>query len=430
MSDKLMLAKLRAIDEWPYYAHALFALRPHPTPKMMEKSMGPIGVDEGWNLYYDPEFIEKTPVLEMAACLIHEVNHLIRDHAQRCRSMSAHPMIWNIAGDLEINDDPTIQGKLPKFGQFPKKFGFEDDHAAEYYYDKLKKDINKQLQKAGIDECDGSCQNSGGKGDCKGFGHHSPNCGSGAGGEPGPWESEGGAKREGLSKVDADIIRGQTAEAIEEHERSHGRGSVPGDLSRWAKRFNKPKIDWRNELRRHVRASIGTIKQGMSDYSYRRPSRRQEALRPVIIPGFIEYTPRVAIVVDTSGSMGTAELQAAMAEVDGVLTGLGQPCTVLSVDAEVHTVKKVFDAKQIKLVGGGGTDMTRGIEAACALPSPPHLTIVLTDGYTPWPAERPPRMIVIIGIVNPPEGNPIPTPDWAIRIDIKEKKGKEAEESW
>ena len=66
-----------------------------------------------------------------------------------------------------------------------------------------------------------------------------------------------------------------------------------------------------------------------------------------------------------------------------------QGVTVLSCDAAVHTVARVRRARDVRLGGGGGTDMRVGLAAAAELRPRPDLVVVLTDGYTPWP-ERPP----------------------------------------
>jgi predicted metal-dependent peptidase len=93
--------------------------------------------------------------------------------------------------------------------------------------------------------------------------------------------------------------------------------------------------------------------------------------------------PNVAVILDTSGSMDDKNVSQALAELKGVLKAIGATSvTVLVVDAAVHTVQRVFDPRQVKLVGGGGTDMRVGIDAALKLRPRPHVIIVLTDGLT------------------------------------------------
>ncbi|MEV4077512.1 hypothetical protein ACGFJC_07315 [Nonomuraea fuscirosea] len=55
------------------------------------------------------------------------------------------------------------------------------------------------------------------------------------------------------------------------------------------------------------------------DYTYHRPSRRTAALRGGVLPSLRRPLPVVAIVIDTSGSMGEDHLATALAEVTGVL---------------------------------------------------------------------------------------------------------------
>ena len=81
-----------------------------------------------------------------------------------------------------------------------------------------------------------------------------------------------------------------------------------------------------------------------------------------------------------------------LAEVEGLLRALGlaRQVRVLACDTAVAPAQRVSSARQVELIGGGGTDMGAGIGAAAALRPRPAVTVVLTDGYTPWPS-RPRR---------------------------------------
>jgi len=197
-------------------------------------------------------------------------------------------------------------------------------------------------------------------------------------------------------------------------------GTVPGGLERWAKAFLRPKIDWRRELGTRIRSGIDVV-SGAVDYSYRRPSRRVGSPigRDVIFPALIQPIPRIAVVVDTSASMSETSLTRALAEINGILrsSGVGRNrLTVLSCDTAVRTSQSVFAAAQVRLQGGGGTDMSVGIEAAAALRPKPELVVIVTDGYTPWPLQ-PKNIKVVVALIG--EG-PKP-PSWAhvVRIPAK-----------
>ena len=137
------------------------------------------------------------------------------------------------------------------------------------------------------------------------------------------------------------------------------------------------------ELRRAVAEVCGAV-----DYSYRRPSRRSAVAGPVVLPALRRPVPEVAVVCDTSGSMTEDLLAMVLAEVEGLLRALGlaRQVRVLACDTAVAPGQRVSSARQVQLIGGGGTDMGAGIAAAAALRPRPAVTVVLTDGYTPWPA--------------------------------------------
>ncbi|NYV77929.1 VWA-like domain-containing protein, partial [Streptomyces sp. UH6] len=141
------------------------------------------------------------------------------------------------------------------------------------------------------------------------------------------------------------------------------------------------------------------------------------ALRGVVLPSLRRPLPRVAVVVDTSGSMGEAELAAALGEITGVLREVGvrgNRVAVLACDADVHAVSRVTSVDQVALGGGGGTDMRVGIEAALAGPDRPGVVVVLTDGSTPWPAE-PAACRLIAALVGDAAQDP---PSWVETVRV------------
>jgi predicted metal-dependent peptidase len=128
--------------------------------------------------------------------------------------------------------------------------------------------------------------------------------------------------------------------------------------------------------------------------------------------------PQIAIVCDTSASMTDDLLAGALAEVDGLLRALGlaRQVRVLACDTAVETAQRVSSARQVELTGGGGTDMVAGITAAIALRPRPAVTVVLTDGYTPWPPLAPKGTRVVVGLL----GLEAPdAPPWARAVRVE-----------
>ncbi|MGW4821900.1 vWA domain-containing protein [Streptomyces sp. NPDC004227] len=383
-TTKLLAARYRAASDRPYLASALYALT-----VVASREVPTVGVDRHWRCYVSPAFVDATPVEELAGVWVHEVAHLLRDHHGRAgRLPAADQRDWhrvNVAQDCEINDDLLADGlRLPAGRVEPRLFGLPDGQLFEAYLEELPSRAQEH------------------------------DCGSGAHGRPAPWELAGPAGPAKLGEAEAQALRRHTAEAMRAHQRS--RGTLPAGWQRWAEEVLEPTVDWRQALSGAVREAAAWA-GGAVDYTYRRPSRRTPALRGVVLPSLRRPLPRVAVVVDTSGSMGDAELAAALGEVTGVLREVGvrgNRVTVLACDADVHAVSRVTAAEQISLGGGGGTDMRVGIAAALAARDRPTIVVVLTDGFTPWPDEIP-SCRLIAALIGP--GAPHP-PTWVETVRV------------
>lgn len=240
-------------------------------------------------------------------------------------------------------------------------------------------------------------------------------CGSCATGQMEPWEDpppvDGSA---GIGAAEAGLIRREVARQVYEHACSPGH--VPGHWMRWAEAQLHNQVNWRRQLAaaiRHAAAETG----GATDYSYRRPSRRQGQVGPgdIIYPALHCPVPAVAIVADTSASVSDRMLAQALAEITAILKSVGHTrgVHVVAVDKTVQTCRRVFRPEQIQLAGGGGTDMGAGLKALPELSPRPQLGIVITDGHTAWP-QLPPRGIKIIVVLSG-DGH---APDWARVIKI------------
>jgi predicted metal-dependent peptidase len=381
--SRVAAARLWAATRFPYLASALFATR-----MLAASRPGVAAIDEHWNLYLDPALLDRWTTPQLGSLLVHHVGHLLRDHADRARHVGVstnHGSRWQRAADAEINDDLTGAGlQFPMTVVTPESLDQVPHRFAEEYFGSIVVDDD--------DESD---------------------CGSGADGQSRDFERPGG-----LNRAQRHLLRCQVDSEVLKHASGVQPGSLPDSLRRWAEDLLGARVDWRNVLRAEIRRGLASI-GGMVDYSYTRPSRRASAVEDVILPGFIRPVPEIAVVVDTSGSMHEQLLGEAMAEVDGLFRALGgarQRLRVISCDAAVLGVQRVSSARQVELLGGGGTNMAEGIRAAVELKPRPTLLLVLTDGFTPWPAEAPRGVQVVIGLLRD-EGTPPPT--WARTVLIQ-----------
>jgi len=355
---------------------------------------GTVSVDENWRMRADPDLTAGWSAAQLGSVLVHHVCHLLRAHGERAQAFgvtSQDARRWVQAADAEINDDLIPAGlELPGRPVLPRDLGAPDGLLAEQYFEAGTTDRSGQIKGAAGDWLD---------------------CGSGADGVPRPDDGP-----PGLPAWQADLLRRQVAQDVIAHAKVAG--TVPGGLLRWAEQILNPKVNWRKVLAAELRRAVAEV-SGAVDYSYRRPSRRAAVAGNVVLPALRRPVPEVAVVCDTSGSMTEDLLAAALAEVEGLLRALGmaRQVRVLACDTAVGPAQRVSSARQIQLVGGGGTDMGTGIAAATALRPRPAVTVVLTDGYTPWPSQAPKGTRVVIGLLGP--GAP-DAPAWARAVRVQD----------
>lgn len=423
---KLAAGRLMAVNKLPYFRAAIMGMIPHEAP-----GLGTFAVTDNAVFLWDQEACKRWTVNQIAAVIVHEVSHLMRNHGKRCKCHGADADIWNLAADAEINDDGVFTGdlQLPDSPVLPKTYGLKDGQLAETYYDWFRKNTVRvkvtlaggagqgQQGKKGQGQPQGGAggqQPQQGKGKGKGGSGggqqaqtpEAPQAGGGwcgsAGGRRVPQEPDE-ATEPGRTEVDVERIRRETARAIQDHVQK-GRGSVPAGWKRWADETMKPpKVPWRTKLARMCRGTVAQL-AGCTDYRYTRPPRRQSAVGygdgcPVL-PIMRSPKPEGLIVVDTSGSMSTKELSIALRESNGVLKALGTDVQFMASDAAVHEIKTVRNWKEIVplLKGGGGTDFTPPIDAAEKLRKRPNFIIFITDGCGPVRA-TPPKGIAVIWLL-------------------------------
>ena len=406
---RVMAARIVAQARWPYLSTLLFNL------KIVESSQLPtLAVDDGWRMYYSPDFVMEQTAEALATMVLHEALHCVNQHGPRFRALSQSRHLhvtWNFAGDVGINHvldraqmpwgdfEPLRFTHLSKFDVNPEMGTEKIFFTIVEYYEQHPEEVDQFSD-----------------------------CGSIIGGEARDYEiSRGDSDNPAIKSDQQDVIRDQVAQEILKHAYAKGIGSIPGELLRWAQELLEPTIDWRKALAGAFRTSLATV-LGRRDYVYTRPSRRQSAMRignhEIILPSMRKPAPpAIAIIVDTSGSIGNDEITLFLSEVDGIVkaNGISQGVTVIPCDADIGEIQKLRSRGAIttlKLTGGGGTDMGVGIAAAGKLRPTPKIVIVLTDGFTPWPTSLPKGVETLIVCLTAEESLST-TPNWAKTILIE-----------
>jgi predicted metal-dependent peptidase len=425
-------ARLRACDAttgFPFLSYGLMSLIPVITSKVKT-----CAVDKWWRVYVNPDFFSSLTPDEGAMVMVHEVWHLLLEHARRAVDYgipTTDHEIWNCADDIEINQHDAIFKRLPGKPLTPNTFGFKRNLLAEEYYELLKKNTTtiEICFMPGSGAC-GSCAH----GNPEDYELPEPTHSTGESKDGESKDGEAGDENSqkdyvpGISEMRAKIIAQEVARQIQEAAKSCG--NVPEGWQRWADRTLTPMVDYRPFLRQSIQGMI-VSKSGYVYPSYRKPSRRQHLNPDFLRPFYKDILPQVAMIIDTSGSMSDQQVGQGIAEVDGVLSTFSHRAAiaVYFTDAAAAAAQKVCCTKDLRPIGGGGTDMGEGFQAIDAdvkknPGSQPSTIIVITDGYTPWPAKPPSYANVLVVLVGDGDTAPWAKPPVHGTIKLKMPKPK------
>lgn len=437
--EKIEAARAYVLQKAPYFSSVVYGFVYRPI-----EGIGTMLCTPTMILGYDPEWAVIATVDELAADIAHEVHHFKRGHFERGETVDDKDL-FNKAGDLAINPDMKAAGwKLeegPMGAIYPEMYGLPPNLSTEEYYQLLRQQKQKQGKtpepkgvptptqgkpqsgpggttkpgegppklpgmgppggggdKDGKEEGKGSGHGKGGI--CKGH------CG-GLGGNAEQKELEqklDSLPGVGRSKSEQKVIEKRLANDIKEYMEVHGRGSVPASMQDWTKVFDdEPHVRWQDELSQVMRDTTGRLQAGGDDFSMRRPSKRS-ILRGFPRPGLIEHLPEVAIIRDSSMSMGAKQLTASVRESYFIMQALGiEEVWFVDADTDLSMPWKRVGADFFRTLtevrGRGGTDFRRPINSALELVPRPDLLVYATDGDGTVALMPPPDIAVVWCIV-------------------------------
>jgi predicted metal-dependent peptidase len=361
--------RLALMWKCPAFTHILFSMLDTMDSKhvAMFTTAIPTAATDGAGLLINPGWYFKLKLQERVFVLAHEIlhcilNHCILGHALSLRGEIPYPdgtrlpydqQQMNVAMDLVINDI-LVDGKV---GEMPQQ-GQHDPSVVTHrdgFLDAYRKIYNTQ---------------AGGK---SGFDQHL---------EPG--SGQGKTPTQAKAERDEGEWQTQVAAAMNAAKKQN---KLPAGLERLLDEILSPQVDWRE----HIQALFAR-RLGSGGYDWRRPDRRL-IVRDIYAPGRSGFGAEFVVVgVDTSGSIGQKELDMFMAEVSGILEDVRpRRLAVVMCDARINAVHECddpSDLRDIKLVGGGGTDF-RPVFDWIGEQGVPDALVYLTDGLGAFPNVAP-----------------------------------------
>jgi predicted metal-dependent peptidase len=322
-------------------------------------------------LTVNPEFfmkrLRKGP--ERVAVLKHEALHLLFRHLFRLDRARHDALLFNIAADLVVNQFIVSPWKLPDDAVTLATFAdlkLERDRSVDWYYDRLHA-LAKQSDGGASPKSAEALQKI----------LSAPR-----------WHSDHDRWGDGTDAPSQVAAADLDRLVVQARDRAgpRGWGALPGPLRELitaAIARRAPKLDWRRALRLFASSARRTRLAG----TWQRESRRYHT-----IPGIrVKRYQRMAVIVDTSGSIADDDLAEFFAEIHAMWRQ-GAEVQVIECDAAVQRVYAYRGKVPDKVGGRGGT---------CFDPAFQHLRdtrhtqpwdgcVYLTDGVAPAPKVRPP----------------------------------------
>jgi predicted metal-dependent peptidase len=410
----------------------------------------------GVELRFNPEFVRQMEIEELRYVLTHEVFHVVFHHiTKRAPTDPQENQLFNIAADLAINslikdDYPNGDRYAPRYkedfkhpltgevlakkgdimGVFPgtEQYPFDAELSQENYVHLLRD--QQQEQEEQDSDCPVHGEGAGGgagqgEGDQEEEGEGDQE-GDGGQGDGDPEEGEGSGHSHGESGKQCtckshggvgsfddhggwepnEIVDEKIRRKIDTIEKSNGWGSLPGGMIEKIKAAQRSEVPWRKLLKHYLGQLITTDR----DPTYKKPNKR---FGYPYCGTKHRSMDRKLVAIDTSGSVGTKELEKFLVEINGLAQV--QPVDLMLFDTELQYKKAMpFNKKQARydFKGRGGTAFTPVFKYAKE-----HRyksLIVLTDGYAE--AVDKPRGMDVIWVLTPDGQCPV---DWGKVVKVK-----------
>jgi predicted metal-dependent peptidase len=396
--EKLVTARIGLLLKAPFFGNLATRLK----LVNADSWLGTAATD-GRNFYYNTEFVNKLKPRELEFLFGHEVLHNVYDHIGRTGDFRDR-RLFNCAADFCVNADLIEQRIGDKINPclFDAKYkGWSAEEVYDDLYDKAEKiDISDLLEQMLDEHLEGE----------------------GKGGDEEQDGNKDGKGRPQLSEEERRQIRDEVREALLQAAQAVGAGNLPSGVKRLIKDLTKPVVNWRELLQQQIQSTI------KDDFTWMRPNRRSwhmDAIMPGMKPG---NQIDVCIAIDTSGSIGEADIKAFLSEIKGIMEAYDEyKIQVWSFDTEIYnhetfTSENMDDISGYEPAGGGGTDFMANWKYMKENNIEPKKFIMFTDGM-PYDSWGDPDYCDTVFIIKGNQDAEPPFGVWAIYEKAKELAG-------
>jgi predicted metal-dependent peptidase len=364
-------ARAQLLLSQPFFATLVMS-----TPLVIDRETRYAATD-GRSIFINPETMETLPIGIIKTILVHEALHIILTHVPRMIAAKYDRLQWNYATDYVINLILHDNG-----------FDAFEGWLYDRQYDKMTADeVYALLQR----------QSTPKQGQGQGQGQGQPQQGQGTSDASGTTMPP---PENGILGIDmrepafannpeemAKLTRAAQQRTAQAANMARMAGKMPAGMEQLVSDILEPAVPWPQVLRDYM------TRTAQDDESWSKRNRRFTQFLPSRCS---ERMGEIVVIGDSSGSM-YEDVKKGIAEVRSIAETLRpERIRLVWADAEIAG-EQVFeeDEEVIAVVqGGGGTDMRVPLEYVEQYN--PQVCILITDGYTPWPAHEPPYPLIIL----------------------------------
>lgn len=386
IETKLAAARTRLILDKPF----LGSLVMHLPLKAADPKWCETTATDARFFYYNPDYIARLTLDQTQFVLAHEAMHCALSHFNRRNHRQKHR--WDVACDYAVNmilDDE----RMPPPDAALMNATYRG-LSAEEIYPLLHEDPPEETLDQHLFDDSGSGQ--GGEGEPQDSDDQPAESGEGEAEEDGgEGEDQADAEQAEAGKQDGPPPPPMDPDRLDEQwqgrlaaaaQAARQAGKLSASMLRLVDELLAPRLPWRALLARYM------MNVARDDYSFQRTSRREG---DAMMPRLMSQGVRVAVVLDSSGSIGDEELREFLAEVDALKAQVRAEVTLHACDDKLAEGGPwrfaMWEALELPegILGGGGTDFRPVFEWLDGERADPDLLVYFTDAEGRFPECEP-----------------------------------------